>query len=152
MIVGVASSGGHLIQLEALIKMGVPIELVLSPSTPLVEAGHIRIPDCSAKTPLRAVYCAASLVRHLSRTRPDIVISTGAGPGGIALLIARLMGAKTIWIDSIANAERPSLTGRLVRPLCYLWISQWEHVANRYGGQYIGKIFSFFDSRNPAAL
>lgn len=47
--------------------------------------------------------------------RPDIVISTGAAPGFFALLFGKLLGARTIWIDSIANAEQLSVSGQKVK-------------------------------------
>ena len=60
--------------------------------------------------------------------RPKVIISTGAAPGFFALLFGKLIGARTIWVDSIANADRMSLSGRLVRPFTDLWLTQWEHL------------------------
>lgn len=65
----------------------------------------------------------------LLRERPDFVISTGAAPGFFALKIARRLGARTIWIDSIANAEQLSLSGRKAGPTADLWLTQWSHLA-----------------------
>jgi len=151
-IAGVASSGGHLVQLESLIKLGVPINLVMAPTRPLAAVEYLEIPDCNLTTPVKTLLCTYRLLMLLVRTRPDLVISTGAAPGGIALIIARIIGARTIWIDSIANAERASLTGRLAKPFSTIWISQWNTVAQREGGLYIGKIFSFFDSGNSTSV
>lgn len=151
-ILGVCSSGGHLIQMEALARMGVPLDCILSPSQIEVNVHHVLIPDCNIRSPLKTLRCAFTLAKELIRFRPDVIISTGAAPGGIALVLGTALRCRTVWIDSIANAEKASLTGRLVRPFAKLWISQWKNVAEEEKGVYIGKIFSFFDSRNTTSI
>jgi hypothetical protein len=70
------------------------------------------------------------MIKH----RPDVVISTGAASGYFALRIGKLFGAKTIWLDSIANAEELSLSGAKVQKHADLWLTQWEHLANPQEG------------------
>ena len=65
----------------------------------------------------------------LLRERPDVIISTGAAPGFFALKIGKMLGARTIWVDSIANAETLSLSGQRVESCADLWLTQWEHLA-----------------------
>ena len=65
----------------------------------------------------------------LLRTRPDVVVTTGAAPGYFALRLGGLLGARTIWIDSIANVEELSLAGQKAGQTCDLWLTQWEHLA-----------------------
>ena len=50
----------------------------------------------------------------LRKERPDQVISTGAGIAVPFLLLARLFGAGSIYIESFARKKNMSLTGRLV--------------------------------------
>jgi UDP-N-acetylglucosamine:LPS N-acetylglucosamine transferase len=76
----------------------------------------------------------------LLRTRPDVVISTGAAPGYFALRIGRLLGARTIWIDSMANAEELSLSGKRIGKHADLWLTQWEHLARPGGPTYLGSV------------
>ena len=52
------------------------------------------------------------------RLRPDVVITTGAAPGYFAVRIGKLLGARVVWVDSIANAEELSLSGPEGRLLC----------------------------------
>jgi UDP-N-acetylglucosamine:LPS N-acetylglucosamine transferase len=61
--------------------------------------------------------------------RPNVIISTGAAPGLIAIFFGRLIGAKTIWIDSIANSEELSFAGKLARSIAHQVLSQWPDVA-----------------------
>jgi UDP-N-acetylglucosamine:LPS N-acetylglucosamine transferase len=80
------------------------------------------------------------VLRVLVRERPELVISTGAAPGCLAIALGRLLGARTIWLDSIANVERLSVSGRLVRPFCDLWLTQWPHLAARGGPAFAGRV------------
>jgi hypothetical protein len=45
--------------------------------------------------------------------RPDVVITTGAASGYFAVRIGKFFGARTLFLDSIANAERLSLSARM---------------------------------------
>jgi hypothetical protein len=45
-----------------------------------------------------------------------------------------------IWIDSIANVDEMSLTGRLVKPYADLWLTQWPHLATPEGPQHAGAV------------
>lgn len=72
--------------------------------------------------------------------RPDAVISTGAAPGYFALRIGKMLGARTIWIDSIANADELSLSGRKIGRHADLWLTQWPHLARPDGPQFMGAV------------
>jgi UDP-N-acetylglucosamine:LPS N-acetylglucosamine transferase len=74
------------------------------------------------------------------RVRPDVVVSTGAAPGYFALRFAKLLGARTVWIDSIANVERLSMTGALVRRYADRWLTQWPQLARPEGPQFAGAV------------
>jgi len=74
------------------------------------------------------------------KIKPDVVVSTGAAVGVMAIIFAKLMGKKTIWIDSIANVKTMSLSARIVKPFCDLWLTQWQDLARTYGANYAGKV------------
>jgi hypothetical protein len=74
------------------------------------------------------------------RLRPHVVFTTGAAPGAVALVIGRVFGAKTIWLDSIANVETVSGSGRMVRHFAQLWLTQWPHLATPDGPEYAGAV------------
>nr|WP_302675558.1 hypothetical protein [Sphingomonas faeni] len=83
----------------------------------------------------------AGLFRIFRAFDPHLVVSTGAAPGAMALLVGKMFGARTIWIDSIANSEVLSLSGRLVRPIADLRITQWQHLAEKNRSlRYLGQI------------
>ncbi len=50
------------------------------------------------------------------------------------------MGARTIWVDSLANAEKMSTSGRLARHVADLRLSQWQSVAQAEGADFAGRL------------
>lgn len=98
------------------------------------------VPDFNASRPLKTLLSLYAVAKVVIEVRPQVAISTGAAPGLVALLVAKLLGARTIWIDSVANAERLSLSGRLAKPIADLWLTQWEHLARPGGPKYYGAV------------
>lgn len=96
--------------------------------------------DANRDQPLDCLRCLAQAVRIARRVRPDVVISTGALPGLLCLVVGRLLGARTIWLDSMANSETPSLSGKLARRFATLWLTQWEHLAQPGSDEYAGAL------------
>ncbi|MEZ4248583.1 MAG: hypothetical protein R3B99_10110 [Polyangiales bacterium] len=98
------------------------------------------IPDVTRWDRLGLARCAARVALVLLRERPDVVISTGALPGFFGIVLAKGMGAKTIWLDSIANVEELSMSGQRVKPFADLWLTQWEELAGPGGPTYAGAV------------
>lgn len=97
--------------------------------------------DASRTTPLQMILLVLQLAFIVLRFRPQVVVSTGAAPGLLALRLSKLIGARTIWIDSIANSEELSLSGRLAGGKVDLWLTQWPHLVSKYPGlQYYGAV------------
>lgn len=65
----------------------------------------------------------------LIKERPTVVISTGAAPGFFALRIGKWMGIRTVWLDSMANADKLSLSGEKASCCADLWLTQWKDLA-----------------------
>lgn len=98
------------------------------------------VPDCNRNRPVRAGIAAMRIALLILQVRPDIILSTGALPGVIALAIGRKLGRKTIWIDSIANAEEFSMAGKMAKRHADLWASQWPDVAKAEGARFLGSV------------
>lgn len=98
------------------------------------------INDATRWDKLGLMWMALRLFRIMWRERPDLVISTGAAPGYLALRIGRLLGIRTVWIDSIANVEELSLSGRRVGRYADVWLTQWPHLARPEGPYYTGAV------------
>ena len=81
-----------------------------------------------------------SIAWLLWQERPDVVISTGAAPGYFAIRLGNLFGARTIWVDSVANVEELSLSGQKAGPHAKLWLTQWAHLARENGPHHRGSV------------
>lgn len=142
-ILAVASSGGHWTQLRRLEPAfaGHRVSYVSTNAGYRCEVGAARfhrVRDASRWDKFGLVVLALQLLWILLRERPDVVISTGAAPGFFAIRLGKLLGARTIWIDSLANVDELSLSGRRLRRSADLWLTQWEHLAGPDGPRYAG--------------
>lgn len=78
---------------------------------------------------LRLLRQLFDICRIVARERPAVIVSTGASPGYFAIRVGKVLGARAVWIDSIANAGEMSLAGLKAGRSADLWLSQWESVA-----------------------
>lgn len=104
------------------------------------EPGFRTVTDANRWQKLRLLSQMAEVVAEVRRLRPRIVITTGASVGYFALRAGRLVGARTVWIDSIANAEELSLSGRKAGRHADLWLTQWPHLAGPDGPHHRGAV------------
>jgi hypothetical protein len=96
--------------------------------------------DATRWNRLDLIRCAAHMGWIVLRQRPDVVVTTGAAPGYFAVLFGKLTGARTAWIDSMANAEHLSLAGRKIGRWADLWLTQWPGLSKPHGPHYEGAI------------
>jgi UDP-N-acetylglucosamine:LPS N-acetylglucosamine transferase len=141
----VASAGGHWEQLMLLLPSFQDHQLVfVSTMAGLAESAGVGativIHDCNRDRRAAMVRCALQLWSIVRSERPEIVVSTGAAPGLLALIIGKLFGARSVWIDSVANAERLSMSGLIAGKVADVWLTQWRHLAAPKGPHYIGTL------------
>lgn len=153
-VMAVASGGGHWVQLCRLVPAWDGCTVTYVTTEPGFKAGveavaaargqsrpeyHVVL-EANRWQKLRLVRSLLQMGLILLRTRPDVVVTTGAAPGYFALRLAALMGRRTIWIDSIANAEELSLAGQKAGRHSDLWLTQWENLAKQNGPEYKGSV------------
>jgi len=144
-ILAVSSSGGHWTELLRLRPAFDGHEVVFvttrADSRGEVPGHRVRIvPDANAQSRLRVLLLLVRTFLVVLRERPDIVISTGAAPGYFAIRFGHYLGARTLWLESIANAEERSLSTQLVRRYADLMLTQWQHMAQPDGPHYRGSV------------
>lgn len=144
-VLAVASGGGHWQQLMMLSPAFAHCDIryvttLKGLGSELDGPPPVIVPDCNRNEPLRALACIFVSFWVVLRLRPHLVISTGAMPGLVALAIGRMIGARTIWVDSIANAERLSISGRVAKRIVHSCLSQWPAVAEAENVDYAGAI------------
>jgi len=145
-VLAVASGGGHWIQLLRVLGAFEGSDLVFvtvhrdyQQEVP-GQRMHV-VGDANRWNRLGVAKLAVQMLGVVLRERPDVVFSTGAAPGVFALLFGRLLGARTIWLDSLANVEHLSLSARIARPFAELWLTQWPELARPEGPEYAGRVF-----------
>jgi UDP-N-acetylglucosamine:LPS N-acetylglucosamine transferase len=143
--IATASFGGHWIQLLRLKPLFEKYETTyVSTRAELGEMvqgnAFLVINDSAAESKLKLIITFAKALIIVLRVRPHVVVSTGAAPGFALIFWGRIFGAKTVWVDSIANAEQMSRSGRLARRFSTLWLSQWQDVAEQSGAQHLGRV------------
>lgn len=141
-VLAVASSGGHWIQLRRLAPAfdGHDVAYLTTHEGHRAEVAPARfhtVADANRWDKPALVRSALKVLWVVIRERPDVVVSTGAAPGYLAIRAAKLLGARTVWIDSVANVEELSLSGRMASERADLCLTQWPHLAGgpvRYRG------------------
>lgn len=144
-VLAVASGGGHWVQLMRLRPAFAGAEVhyatVDRSAAATVAPAPVHVyPDANRDTPLRLAVAAIRLALIVLRVRPDVVVSTGAAGGYLAIRFARLLGARTLFIDSIANARELSVSARLAQKAADLVLCQWPAVARATGAAYRGAV------------
>lgn len=145
-VLAVASGGGHWVQMRRLFDAFSGCDLALATvHTDYVSdvpegARFYTFRDATRWDKFGLLVLSFQLLRIVLMERPKVVLSTGAAPGYLALRIGKLFGAKTIWIDSIANVESMSLSGQKIRPYADVWLTQWEHLAQPEGPRFVGAV------------
>jgi UDP-N-acetylglucosamine:LPS N-acetylglucosamine transferase len=136
-----ASAGGHMNQLLRLLEHAGdwPSSPSIYITTQPELAGKLQkrgktyvIGECNRYHPLAALVALWRAFGIMIMDKPDIVITTGSLPLALVCLVAKLFGKKVIWIDSIANAEKFSMSGRLMYRFADLFLTQWEELAQAH--------------------
>jgi UDP-N-acetylglucosamine:LPS N-acetylglucosamine transferase len=143
-LLAVASGGGHWVQLlrlrPAFEGMDVAFVSTNEGYAKDVEGRLHVVTDANIWQKRRLVKMFLEVAWLVIRLRPDVVVTTGAAPGFAAVMFGRLIGAQTVWIDSIANSEELSNSGRKAGRWVNAWVTQWQHLSHRGGPQFWGSV------------
>lgn len=144
-VLAISSGGGHWVQLQRLRPAFEGCSLTFatvkeSYRSEIKGADFEVVQDANRSSKFKLLLCAYSIFRLIRRLKPDVIVSTGAAPGFFAIRIGKLFGIKTIWVDSIANAETLSLSGEKAGKHVDLWLTQWPHLAKADGPKCEGNV------------
>lgn len=80
-------------------------------------------------------------IKTLRKYRPDCVVSAGASLGTLFIVLAKLMGIPTVYVEVFDRLELPSLSGRVCYRLADQFAVQWPKQLQIYpGAQVIGPL------------
>lgn len=144
-VLAVASGGGHWVQLlrvtPAFADHDVAFVTTIESCRPDVASARFYVVnDASRWNKWGLLKMGIRIAWIMSRERPDVVVSTGAAPGFFAVRLGKLLGARTIWLDSMANVDHLSLCGEKVGRHADLWLTQWPHLACSQGPHFSGAV------------
>lgn len=136
----VGSSGGHLAQLLSLrpwwtdkphqwVMFDTPDARTLLAGESIVWAYHPvtrNIPNLLRNTVLA--------LRVLRRSRPAVIVSTGAGVALPFFLLGRVMRIPTVYVEVYDRIDSRTMTGRLCRPFATRFLVQWQQQQELYPG------------------
>ncbi len=148
-ILAISSPGGHWIQLNKICNpMESQFDVVYatpgaqyksSAQSPTAKKVYA-ITDASADSKLNLIPVTLQILTILIRERPNTIITTGAAPGVMAVLLGKFLPIKTIWVDSIANVKTLSRSGKMVKKHANLVITQWEDLSDNKSILYRGSV------------
>ena len=144
-LLAVSSGGGHWVQLLRVAPAFANCDAAYvtvheSYRSQIVGHRFYTVNDATRWNKAGLIAMAIKLASIIRKEKPEVLISTGAAPGYVALRLGHLMGARTIWLDSIANIERLSMSGQKIGPYADLWLTQWPHLATAEGPYYAGSV------------
>jgi UDP-N-acetylglucosamine--N-acetylmuramyl-(pentapeptide) pyrophosphoryl-undecaprenol N-acetylglucosamine transferase len=131
------SPGGHL-DLLAVVgpQLDVPRVWVTSPgpqADDLERRGErvARLPEYG-RSPVRVLPNLRAAIRVLRDVRPAVVVASGASLVVPFCVLARLTGARIVFIETTARVGDASLSGRVIGRLATAVLVQWAETAERY--------------------
>jgi Oligosaccharide biosynthesis protein Alg14 like len=133
----VASGGGHWVQLSRLSPAfeghkTLYVTTMQGAEAPSGSRPVAIVKDASRSKPVMFAVLFTQMLWIVLKFRPHVIVTTGAAPGLVAIQVGKVLGARTVWIDSLANSERMSLSGSLARRHADLWLTQWPHLVDKY--------------------
>lgn len=75
--------------------------------------------------------CFVSLFIYI-KVRPKVIVTTGAHTAGPMCCIGKIFGSKIVFIESFANINTKSVTGRIIYWFADLFIVQWDNMLKLY--------------------
>ena len=81
--------------------------------------------------------CFISLYYYL-KFRPKVVITTGVQSAAPMCCIAKIMGSKIIYIETFANIETKTATGRIIYYFADYFVVQWKSMLKLYPRAHFG--------------
>ena len=100
------------------------------------------IPNIVRSRPLSWVVGGVRSAHIALAERPDLVITTGAGVVVFLCIFCKLLGAKLIFLESMAKVDRPTMTARLLYRFSDLFIVQWPSLLKFFPrAKFVGRLF-----------
>lgn len=134
----VCSSGGHLYQLYRLKEFWIQhphIWVTLRTEDATCLLSHENVIWAFSPTTRNIMNFVNNLflaIRLMKKERPSLIISTGAGVAVPFIWAGKILGIKSVYIESITRLKRLSLSASLIYFITTKILVQWPELATRY--------------------
>ena len=92
---------------------------------------------------IKYLYLIIKTIFLYFKIRPKVIVTTGTHTAGPMCYLGKIFGSKIIYIETFANINKKTATGKLIYPIADLFIVQWEEMLNIYPKAiYGGQIFN----------
>lgn len=145
-ILAVSSAGGHWIELLRLRRAFINCKVVYVTTNQEYKSmisgcDFYCVSDFNRKNFMRSFSIFLNMYKIIINEKPDIIVSTGAAPGLVVILLGRILCIKTIWVESVANVKHLSMSGKFASYIsnhCYVQWPNLESVRAKYSGNVLG--------------
>ena len=66
------------------------------------------------------------------KIRPKVIVTTGTHTAGPMCILGKIFRSKIVYIETFANKNKKTATGKLIYPIADLFIVQWEDMLKLY--------------------
>jgi UDP-N-acetylglucosamine:LPS N-acetylglucosamine transferase len=80
----------------------------------------------------RLLLSIPTILRILIKERVDVIVSTGSEIALPIMFLGKILGCKTIFIESLCRIKGLSPTGKIVYRVTDLFLVQWEELSNKH--------------------
>lgn len=142
----VTSEGGHLTELlyiHSVIKGADDFFVTFdSPRTRALPIRKFLVPDFWGH-PTKVISGLISILGIVVREKPDVIISTGSEIAIPFFFIGKLLGIKTVFIESYTRVDEATATGKIVYPFTDVFLVNWEELLPYHGRKaiFLGGLF-----------
>ncbi|MGD0635434.1 MAG: glycosyltransferase [Beijerinckiaceae bacterium] len=140
----VTPSGGHLSEIRALRNCYADRPHLYVLNAPIVEPadmqGRTRIIALSQRD-WKFLLNLAEAFAIIRRERPAVILTTGGGFSVAFALMGKLFGVKTVYVETVAKVNVPTVTGKIMYRLAERFFYQWPYLEPFFPkGEYVGLI------------
>lgn len=134
----VSSSGGHLTETMQLLEAFAQDEIFFvtwsgSREEDVTAVAPAYFIEPFGTNPLRLLQALPWTLGILLREKPDVIVSLGAEIALPFFYLGKLLGIRTIFIESWCRIHQLSKTGRLVYPIADVFLVQWPQLLAKCG-------------------
>jgi UDP-N-acetylglucosamine:LPS N-acetylglucosamine transferase len=86
-------------------------------------------------SPIKLLFSIPRILKILHNEKPDLIVSTGSEIAIPTIYLGKVLGIKSIFIESWCRVQVPSGTGKIVYPIADLFLVQWEGLLDIYGNK-----------------